>query len=106
MARDESLVLVIEDKVNELIELIDQYGREMQHALASRGEHDPVAKLAKFQVTRVGWLNDLSGQMEEIVRDMLDRVQQVELAEKGTFTGKPDDVIQKPADPSIHPRSS
>jgi hypothetical protein len=96
MARDESLVLTIEDKVNELIDFIDQYGREMQHALEARGEQDPVAKLATFQLTRVGWLIDLGGHMEEIVRDMLDRVQQVELAERGTFTGKPDDVIQKP----------
>jgi hypothetical protein len=96
MARDESVVLTIEDKVNELMELIDQYGRELQHALETRAERDPVAKLAKFQLTRVGWLGDLGGQMEEIIRDMLDRVQQVELAEQGTFTGKPDDVIQKP----------
>ena len=96
MARDESLVFTIEDKINELLELIDSYGREMQLALETRSEHDPVAKLAGFQATRVGWLNDLGGQMEEIVRDMLDRVQQVELAVQGTFTGKPDDVIQGP----------
>jgi hypothetical protein len=95
MSRDESLVLTIEDKVNELMEIIDQYGRKMQHALETRDEHDPVAKLATFQVTRVGWLNDLGGQVEEIVRDMLDRVQQVEIAEEGRFTGRPDDVIEK-----------
>lgn len=95
MSRDESLVLTIEDKVIQLIEVIDQYGREMQQALETRDEHDPVAKLATFQVTRVDWLNDLGGQMEEIIRDMLDRVQQVEIAEEGRFTGRPDDVVEK-----------
>lgn len=95
MSRDESLVLTIEDKVIQLIEVIDQYGREMQQALETRDEHDPVAKLVTFQVTRVDWLNDLGGQMEEIVRDMLDRVQQVEIAEEGRFTGRPDDVVEK-----------
>ena len=95
MSRDESLVLTMEDKVIQLIELIDQYGREMQQTLETRDEHDPVAKLATFQVTRVDWLNDLGGQMEEIIRDMLDRVQQVEIAEEGRFTGRPDDVGEK-----------
>lgn len=94
MARDESLVLTVEDKVNELMELIDQYGREMQHALETHSEHDPVARLAKFQMTRLGWLNDLGGQIEEIVRDMLDRVQNVEIAKEGRFTGRPDDVFK------------
>jgi hypothetical protein len=94
MARDESLVVAIEDKTNELMEFIDRYGREMQRAVDTRDDSDPVAKLAKFQVTRVSWLNDLGGQMEEIVRDMLDRVQQVELAEQGTFTGKPEEATQ------------
>lgn len=95
MARDESLVLTIEDKTNELLDFIDRYGREMQQAVDVRDDNDPVAKLAKFQVTRVGWLDDLGGQMEEIVRDMLDRVQQIELAEQGVFTGKPDDATQE-----------
>jgi hypothetical protein len=93
MARDVTLVLAIEDKVIELMELIDRYGREMQQALGARDDSDPAAKLGKFQVTRVSWLNDLGGQMEEIVRDMLDRVQNVQTAERGTFTGKPDDII-------------
>ena len=91
MTRDESLVLAIEDQTNELMDVIDRYGREMQRAVDTLDYRDPVAKLAKFQVTRVGWLNDLGGQMEEIVRDMLDRVQQVELAEQGSFTGKSND---------------
>jgi hypothetical protein len=94
MSREKSLVMTIEDKMNELMEIIDQYGREMQHAVETRDEHDPVAKLATFQVTRVGWLHDLGGQMEEIVRDMLDRVQQVEIAQEGRFTGRPDDVVE------------
>lgn len=92
MVRDDSLVLTIEDKVIELMELIDRYGREMERVLDTRDNSDPVAKLARFQVTRVAWLNDLGGQMEEIVRDMLDRVQNVQTAERGVFTGKPNDV--------------
>lgn len=99
MVGDENLVLAIEDKVTELMGLIDRYGREMELALGTRDDRDPVAKLAKFQVTRVGWLIDLGGQMEEIVRDMLDRVQNVQTAARGTFTGKPDDVMS-PNDPT------
>jgi hypothetical protein len=92
MERDESLVAGIEDRINELLEVIDAYGREMKEVLRTHHEKDPVAKLASFQVTRCGWLEDLGGQMEEIVRDMLDRAQNVDTAVSGRFTGRPDDV--------------
>lgn len=92
MGRDESPVQQMEDLINDLLEVIERYGAEMERELATRSERDPVAKLAKFQVTRVGWLRDLGGEIEETVRDMLDRVQQVDLAEAGRFTGRPDDA--------------
>lgn len=99
MGRDESVVQQMEDKIIDLLEAIHEYGDEMQKELLTRDKRDPVAKLASFQVTRVEWLQDLGGQIEEIVRDMLDRVQQVDLAEAGRFTGKADDVIQTNAEP-------
>lgn len=93
MARNESVVHQMEDAINDLLAVIGEYGDAMRQEVESRPERDPVAKLASFQVTRVGWLEDLCEQMEEIVRDMLDRVQQVEIAEVGRFTGQPDDAV-------------
>lgn len=92
MGRDESPVQQMEDLINDLLGVIESYGAEMERELTVRSDRDPVAKLAGFQVTRVGWLRDLGGQIEETVRDMLDRVQQVDLADAGRFTGRPDDV--------------
>lgn len=88
----EKAVEQMEDQINELLATLDRYERKMQQELATRTARDPVAKLAGFQVTRVAWLRDLGDQMEEIIRDMLDRVQNVDLAESGQFTGRPDDV--------------
>lgn len=88
----ENPVELMEDKINDLLGMIQGYEREMKREAAGREPQDPVAKLAGFQTTRTGWLRDLCEQMEEIVRDMLDRVQNVDLAEAGRFTGRPDDV--------------
>lgn len=94
----ENAVEQMEDRINELLATIDRYEREMQQELSARSARDPVAKLAGFQVARIGWLRDLGDQMEEIIRDMLDRVQNVDLADSGQFTGRPDDVSEgKPA---------
>lgn len=88
----ENAVEQMEDRINEFLATMDRYEGEMRQELATRSERDPVAKLAGFQVTRIGWLRDLGDQMEEIIRDMLDRVQNVDLANSGHFTGRPDDV--------------
>lgn len=90
MKVDKSRVEHVEDKLNDLQDAIQVYGRQMQHELTR--PRDTVAKLAKFQVQRVEWLQDLGDQMEEIIRDMLDRVQNVDLADAGNFTGRPEDV--------------
>lgn len=78
-------LLAIEDNVNDLLDAIDQYEKEMRDILEQREEGDPLHKVATLQVKRVGWIQDLVSQTEEVVRDMLDRTENVITAEEDRF---------------------
>jgi hypothetical protein len=83
---DRETILALESQVVELLASLEAYNREMQQS----GGGDPsFVKLIELQRKRVGWLLELAGKMEEIIRDMLDRAQNIQIAAKGQFTGKP-----------------
>lgn len=78
-------LLAIEDTVNDLLDAIDGYEKEMRQILEQREQGEPLHKVATLQIKRVGWIQDLVGQTEEIVRDMLDRTENYVSAEQDRF---------------------
>lgn len=98
--RDREYLEIIESKLSDLIDALEAYGSEMEalRQIAGGGGDlemnkgrvqdgaDPRDRLAVLQLKRIQWvLEYLSGEGEELVRDMLDRSRSLEEARGERF---------------------